>query len=104
MNTVSFPYAGETLTCIVCQGKYENGLTALWLETKDGEPFIDITTNFIDAENYILFDDEVIVKTWSENEPIIPALLESGLFEDTSRRVGINFVTASVWKYKGDSK
>ena len=71
------------------------------VEPTTREPYTVITVNLPDA-HYQLSPDEVFVKTWSENEPLVPALLASGLFEDTGLREPTGFVQAQVWRMKGE--
>lgn len=67
------------------------------------EPYVDITTN-IEGVETILQQDEILVKTWSEMESLIPALLNSGYFEDTSKKVRVSdWCEASIWKIKNQS-
>lgn len=62
------------------------------------ETFLEITTNHEDAEKY-LGADEILVKTWSENEPFVKSLLSSGFFEDTGRRIEVSqWCEAAIWK------
>lgn len=83
------------------QESYMNNSTpAITLYVKEGnglEPWIDLTINVRGASVY-LEDGECLVKTWSENEPYIKPLLNSGWFEDTGKRVPTGFVEAQVWK------
>lgn len=70
----------------------------LYVKTRDGlEPWIDLTTN-IDGASLLLGEDEILVKTWSDNEPMLKPLLGCGLFEDTGRRVPCGFSQAHIWK------
>lgn len=62
----------------------QNGRIALQLVTLEGEPYATLTVN-ISAEK--LADDEVIIKTYSENEYVALEAWKTGLFEDTGRRV-----------------
>ena len=43
---------------------------------------------------------EFVVKTWSENEGIAQAALDSGFFEDTGKQVACGFAMAPIWKLK----
>jgi hypothetical protein len=43
---------------------------------------------------------EFAVKTWSENEELAKAAMETGLFEDTGKYVQLDFVKAPLWKLK----
>lgn len=64
------------------------------------EPYIDITTNIEGAEN-LLGENEIMVKTWSENESFIQPLLETGYFEDTGKKIRVSeWCEASIWKIK----
>lgn len=60
------------------------------------EQFATITVNLPNAE---LEEGEFLVKTWTENE-WVPQLLNSGIFEDTGKRVPTGFVKAQVWRLK----
>lgn len=79
---------------------YQKGNSlALQLITDDEmqEPYATLTVNFPGAA---LNDDEIIVKTWSENEAVAAAALGTGLFEDTGKRIEAGFVVAEVWRIK----
>lgn len=71
----------------------ESSEDSFWLE-----PFVEVTTNLEGAEKY-LAKDEILVKTWSENEPLVQPLLNSGYFEDTGRKIEVSqWCKASIWK------
>ena len=77
---------------------YTIALTIHSLDDSCLEPFLEITTNFAGAE-YHLNENEIMVKTWSENSSIIKPLLESGFFIDTGKKVKVSqFCEASIWK------
>lgn len=85
-----------------------NAVFIMCEETFEGETypeiFLEITTNIKGIEKH-LEKDEILVKTWSENEALIPALLECGYFEDSGKRITVsNFCTASIWKLKLDNQ
>ena len=82
-------------------GCYPNGRLAIELFDKtSGESLATLTTNMV---NDSLKDGEVFVKTWSENEEIAKAALESGFFKDTGRRVSAGYVEAQVWMIRNDA-
>jgi hypothetical protein len=81
---------------LVCENYIDNDTPAITLYYR-GEPWLDLTTN-IEGASSILKQGECLVKTWSENEPYIQPLLESGLFEDTGRRVPCGFAQAHIWR------
>lgn len=58
-------------------GTYANGGTAVMLETTDGEPFGTISVWFPESQG--LPRDVVYVKDWSENEPVVPLLVDAGM-------------------------
>ncbi len=41
---------------------------------------------------------EILVKTWGENAPLREPALQSGLFEDTGRRIPLGDQEAQVWR------
>jgi hypothetical protein len=84
---------GETVNII--EARYTDGAPAILLEDEDGGPYATFSTNF-DGAN--LADGEVLVKTWSENDMLRQPMLDTGLFEDTGRRVPNGFVNAEVWR------
>ncbi len=65
------------------------------LET--GEPIARLTVNEPEVQ---LAPDEVLVKTWSENEEISRDAMKTGWFEDTGRRILVGYVEAQVWRVK----
>lgn len=80
--------------------KYRGGATAIRIVGDDEEfggeePWGVLTVNIPGTP---LAQDEILVKTWSENEPFRAPALATGLFEDTGRRIPSGFVLAEVWK------
>lgn len=77
----------------VLQTEYVAGKLAIELQDiEDGEPIAVLSTNVEGAQ---LDANQFCVKTWSENEPLIPLARRSGLFYDTRRVSGE--VNAPVW-------
>lgn len=62
---------------------------------EDGEPWCTLTCNI---PGTVLADNEILVKTWSENEETAKCALASGLFRDTRKRVSTGFVQAQIWE------
>lgn len=85
---------GENMT-IDMTHKYQNGRVAVQVCCEDGDDFLTLSVNMPDIP---LKDNEFIVKTYSENEPYIETLFETGLFEYTGRCVG--FTNSPVWRIK----
>lgn len=80
------------------KGVYRDGSLAIEArETGDLTPFGVLT---VYVEGTELNRNEILVKTWSENEEWTKGILDCGLFEDTGRRVKTGYVEAQVWKFK----
>jgi hypothetical protein len=76
-------------------GKYPNGQTFVAL-IEEGCPFGKLT--FAD-ENIKLAEDEILVKTWSENKDWYEQVLEHDAFTATDRLISLGFdVVGEVWK------
>lgn len=82
---------------IIAKGFYVNngGLAIAIYEQDTLDGFMDVTVNL---EGVALSDNEVAVKTWSENECFVDSLLASGYFKDTGKRVPAGFVQAQIWE------
>lgn len=79
-------------------GKYQHdGTPVIKVFTDEGSPWCHLTMCSPSAE---LGPNEVLVKTWSENEPIAEALRNSDMFEDTGRRVRTGYCVAEIWRIK----
>ena len=66
---------------------------------KDGRPVEPYTTLTVRPRHYDpLQSDEVLVKTYSENEHLRGPMLASGHFVDTARRVQMNFSEFEIWQ------
>ena len=79
--------------------KYQDGRVCLQLITDDEtqEPYCTLTVNVEEAD-WILDDNEILVKTWSENGPTAEVCLQLGLFIDTGRRIPTGYAKAQIWK------
>lgn len=84
---------GETLNII--EARYTDGAPAILLEDEEGDAYATFSTNLDDTNRA---EGEVLVKTWSENEDLRQPMLDTGLFEDTGRRVPNGFIEAEVWR------
>jgi hypothetical protein len=70
-----------------------------------GESITTLTVNLDDELNDQLEEGEFFVKTWSENEDLIPAILASGLFVDTRKRAWVSpWCEASIWTFSDKAK
>jgi hypothetical protein len=98
---ISLEHDDEVCNLKIYEANYENNGTKalIFVDIEDGEPFFELTTNIDGVENLLLYDDEICVKTWSENSSFIDQLLQADIFEDTGRKVSSGFVEASIWRY-----
>lgn len=78
-------------------GCYMDGSYAIRAICDDGSLF-GVLTVCVPGSN--LNPGEVLVKTWSENEPWAHIALSHGDLVDTGRRVKTGYVEAQVWKWK----
>lgn len=89
----SFEYEGRKLT-IKEVGVYKDGSKAIRIFDHE-EPFVTLTVNLNCGQER---PRSYLIKTWSENSIICPALLEQGIFWDTGIRRPVNGeIKASVW-------
>lgn len=59
-------------------------------------PYLDLTKNVRPNE---CLDDEIIVKTYEENEHLREPLLQTGYFVDTGKRIQSEWVELEVWRF-----
>lgn len=86
---------GESLS--VVEQRYPDGGLHYSCVSDCGEPYGTLSKRL---PGTALAEGEVLMKTYSENEPMRQPLLASGLFEDTGRRVPSGFVDLEVWRRK----
>ena len=82
-------------------GEYQNSRPCIAAFTDDNRPFGRITVN-IDQEP--LEQDEVIIKTYSENESWAPQVLKNlpHVFQDTGRLAETGYVKCPIYRFKGE--
>ena len=100
MKTIKINAFGEETNLVFIKEKYSSdNSTAISLITNDEgfwETFASLT---VCIPEYKLLENEILVKTWSENELLKQLLdLEHPIFLDTGKRVPTGFVEAEVWK------
>lgn len=84
--------------CDLIKHQYANGRTALELvDSEDGDRVATATLNL---PNEPLADDEVIIKTHSENQTMLETLVNAGIVEPTGRVCVSGFITAPVCRVK----
>ena len=90
---------GQSYDIEIKSDKYSNNnrLALSAYEKGTGDTFGDITVNVPYAQ---LEEDEICIKTWSENEWVNQLLtLLPQHFKDTNRYVESGFVSAPIWKF-----
>jgi len=80
-------------------GKYMDGKTYIELVCyggdDDGCPYATATTNLRGLD---LDEDEVLIKNYSENEGVLPALIDAGIVQDTGKKVNVGYAHANICK------
>lgn len=100
LGQFSFDLYDTTYNVNVIKTKYTAGPIAICLiDSTTEEDVCTLSTNLHNPE-YQLKENEFFAKTWSENEDIAKAALQTGLFEDTGVREPTGFVEAQVWRIK----
>ena len=103
MKKIKINSYGTELEVVLVKEKYVNGdSTAIELMcNEDGywEPYSTLT---VCIPGTILEDNEILVKTWSENEQL-KELTKTDMFSDTGKRVKSGFVEAEIWKIEDSS-
>jgi len=75
---------------------YANNRIALQAIDTDTHGYYAILT--CNIPEYQLGDDEFLIKTWNENKKLAKAVIQTGVFIDTNKRVNTGFVEAQIWK------
>ena len=91
---------GSTVEIELVTQEYQNGRVAIQaIDLSDHCPWGTMTVNVPEVP---LADDEIIVKTYSENEQWVPQVLENlkEHFEPTGRSVSSGHVTMPVYRFK----
>lgn len=82
--------------CCPWFGQYSNGRVAIRLmEIETGEQIAVATVNVPERS---LQDDEVIIKDFSENEGMLPALIDAGIVEPTGLTVQTGWTESPICK------
>ena len=74
---------------------YGNGRTALQFWNEEDGPIATITTNLPEQ---VLADDEILIKSYSENEGMLEALVAQGIVSKPVKWVQSGFVAVPVVK------
>jgi len=93
---MKFEALGESLTVEVAE--YAAGGTAVVVVDGDGCPFATVSVNLPETAN--LPAGVFYVKHWSENAPLISAMLERGLLEAVDAPVASSGFIAEIKAYR----
>jgi len=93
-NSFEYKTPFDTYTVWIAKRFYDNGRLALVLMDADGP----IATATVNIPEQALGPDEVCIKTWSENEPMLAFLVENGIVQDTGNRAPAGFAEAAICK------
>lgn len=87
--------------CNVVKGQYANRATAIQLaDAIDDSPVTTASVN-IPGISENLPENEMVLKSYSENEGMLEALVDAGIVEDTGRRVHSRYVEMPVVRLVG---
>ncbi|QOX80898.1 hypothetical protein FY034_18020 (plasmid) [Trichlorobacter lovleyi] len=97
-NTFKGP-DGETLNIELKTFSSGQLKVQLWVKEEEGylSPAGCLSVNEPGAQ---LAKGEFVAKDWCENEELAVAALQSGLFEDTGRRIQNGYVKPPIWRIK----
>lgn len=99
LDGLMFDIGGDIVTASVHTYHYPENENRPRIDFYDaGGPYACLTVNL--GNDVVLADDEIAVKTWSENQRIADALRNTTYFEDTGKRVAQGFVQAQIWRIK----
>jgi len=102
MNHIGTFKIFNTSVCILMTQYANNNATALQLVCEeDDEPWGTLTVNVPGTQ---LAENELLVKTWDENQPMREPALACGLFQDTGRRIRCGFTEAEVWRWSANQQ
>ncbi len=76
------------------KNKYANGRVALILNDEEGQ----VACATVNLPEHDIQHDEIIVKTWGENETMLDFLISNHIAADTGREIQTGFVVAKVCK------
>lgn len=83
MNPSTIVVTFRKRTCAVLKARYRNGQTALILNDLVTGERIAVASVALDVA---IAEDHVLINTWSENEGILPALVNGGIVIPTGIR------------------
>ena len=103
MKKIKINSYGSEIEVVLVKGTYQNdNSTAIELMCNEEGYWEAYSTLTVCIPGTILEDNEILVKTWSENEQL-KELTKTDMFSDTGKRVKSGFVEAEIWKIEDSS-
>jgi hypothetical protein len=102
MKEVEIDAVGGKLKVFLRESEYSNGRKAIVaIDAECGQPWGMLTVNVVEA---VLLPDEMIVKTYSENEGWALQIVElfPELFESAGWDATVGRVSCPVYRFKGE--
>ena len=94
-QTYKYAVLDTVYTVWLDKSTYANGRVALLLMDNEGGQVACATVNLPEHD---IQPNEIIVKTWSENEGMLEFLIRNRICADTGREIATGFVKARVCK------
>ena len=88
--------------CTLKFNTYHNGQNNLQLISEDG--YSPMATASVCVEGLTQAKDTIFIKSWSENQGMLEALVEAGIVENTDRVIPSGFVYINVCKLLVDPR
>lgn len=95
IGNLTTPYGPASIEVV---GTYMDKTPAIELIGEDGSQICRLTVCVGHLGKEKLGSNEILVKSWSENEKIAALCLATGLFKDTGRRIPTGLVEAQIWE------
>jgi hypothetical protein len=93
-QTYKYTVLDEVYTVWLEKKSYANGRVALMLMDDEGQ----VACATVNLPEHDIQANEIIVKTWSENEGMLDFLIRNRICADTGREIATGFVKARVCK------
>lgn len=91
-------FLGDNVDIKIVKRNYDQGGATALIAMDDEGQFGVITVN---NPRFQLDDDEIIVKTWSENEWVTQLLQKlPNVFQDTGKRIPMGYAEGQIWKFR----
>lgn len=93
---VEVEFAGLRCQIIKTTYAYADATAVLLVDAADGSPVTTASVNVAGVSEHLNSQKQFVLKSYSENEGLLEALQDTGVVEDTGRRVQTDFVECPV--------